>query len=183
MHILYCYRKDRCKMKHMQYISPQTKRSAGFYALCLAVSAGVCAGSLPAVSGFGRMSPWLHQYFSPVLCGDTVFDVFGMTFLSSLIFLTAVFLAGSSAFGQAAGILLLIYRGAGAGVSVSAMYAENGLRSVPSVLLLAVPYSLAVMFVSILAVRENIRSSNRLLRCLAFGETRENGRSSAVDWR
>ena len=158
-------------MKHLQYIPAQTGKNAGLALMSAAITSGVVIGSIPAIKQAGETSPWLHQYFSPILCGDTVFSVFGKTLLSEIIFLTAVFLLGTFAFGQAAGGIMLIYRGIGIGVSVSQMYTVGGLRSLPAVAALALPYSLAVSLVAILAVRESMRSSNRILFYFATGKS------------
>ena len=152
-------------MKHLQYIPAQTGKNAGFALMTGAITSGVVIGSLPAIRLAGEHTPWLHQYFSPLLCGDTVFAVFGKTLLSELLFLAAVFLLGAFAFGQAAGAAMLVYRGVGIGVSVSQMYSAGGLRSVPAVA------ALAVSLIAILAVREAMRSSNRILLFFASGKS------------
>ena len=77
-------------MKHLQYIPAQTGKNAGFALMTGAITSGVVIGSLPAIRLAGEHTPWLHQYFSPLLCGDTVFAVFGKTLLSELLFLAAV---------------------------------------------------------------------------------------------
>ena len=59
-------------MKHIKYI-PARGKGTGFMLMCAACAAGVGIGSLPAV---GADCPWVHQYLSPSLCGDTVFTIF-----------------------------------------------------------------------------------------------------------
>ncbi len=146
-------------MKHIKYI-PARGKGTGFMLMCAACAAGVGIGSLPAV---GADCPWVHQYLSPSLCGDTVFAIFTRTLLSSLLFLAAAFLSGLFVLGQPVGAALLVYRGVGVGASVSAAYAAGGLRALPAVAVLILPYSLAELFVAAVAVREVIRSSNCLL--------------------
>ena len=107
-------------MKHVKYI-PARGKGTGFILMCTACAAGVVIGSLPVISAAGADCPWLHQYFSPSLCGGTVFSIFSRTLLSSLIFLAAAFLAGMFALGQTVGTALLVCRGVGIGVSVSAV--------------------------------------------------------------
>lgn len=162
-------------MKHIKYI-PVHGKSTGFLLMCAAAAAGVGVGSLPAVSSAGEASPWLHQYFSPLLCGDTVAEVFTHTFLSSLLFLAAAFLSGTFVFGQPVGAALLIYRGMGIGISVSAMYAEGGFRYLPAAVVLILPFALADLFISLVAVRELFRSSNDLFRFMVNGEKRSSER-------
>lgn len=144
--------------------------------MCAAAAAGVAMGSVPAVSSAGEASPWLHQYFSPLLRGSTVADVLGHTFLSAVMFLAAAFLAGLFVFGQPVGAALLVYRGVGIGISVSAMYAAGGLKCMPAVAVLVLPFALADLFVSVIAVREVFRSSNELLRFKLYGEKRSSDR-------
>lgn len=146
--------------------------------MCAACAAGVAIGSLPAVNMAGDCSPWVHQYFSPSLCGDTVSAIFARTLLSSLIFIAAAFLSGTFVFGQPVGAALLVYRGVGIGASVSAMYAAGGLRSLPAVVVLILPFALADLFVAVIAVREVLRSSSDLLRFMVSGEKRSSERSS-----
>lgn len=146
--------------------------------MCAACAAGVAIGSLPVVSTAGESCPWVHQYFSPSLCGDTVSAIFAWTLLSSLIFLAAAFLAGTFVFGQSVGAALLVYRGVGVGVSVSAVYAEAGLRGLPAVAVLILPFALADLLLAVIAVREVMRSSNELLRFMLYGEKRSSERSS-----
>ena len=169
--------KGRCGMKHVKYI-PARGKGTGFILMCAVCAAGVAIGSLPVISTAGADSPWLHQYFSPTLCGGTVFSIFTRTLLSSVIFLAAAFLAGAFAFGQTVGTALLVFRGAGIGVSVSAVYAAGGLRALPAVAVLILPFALAELFIAVIAVREVTRSSNSLLSFMASGGKRSSERSS-----
>jgi hypothetical protein len=162
-------------MKHIKYI-PAHGKNKGFLLMCAAAAVGVGIGSLPSVGAAGGASPWLHQYFSPLLCGETVAAVFAHTLTSSLLFLLAAFIAGCFVFGQPVGAALLVYRGVGIGVSASAMYAAGGLRYLPAVAVLLLPFALADLFVSMVAVRELFRSSNELLRFAVYDEKRSSER-------
>ena len=164
-------------MKHVKYI-PARGKGSGFILMCAACAAGVAIGSLPTVSAAGADCPWLHQYLSPSLCGGTVFSIFSRTLLSSLLFLAGLFLAGTFALGQPLGTALLVYRGVGIGVSVSAVYAAGGLRALPAVVALILPFALAELFIAVVAVREVIRSSNDLLRFMVGDGKRSSERSS-----
>ncbi|MCQ2490770.1 MAG: hypothetical protein MJ079_04180 [Ruminococcus sp.] len=164
-------------MKHIKYI-PARGKDTGFILMCAVCAAGVIIGSLPAVSSVGADCPWLHQYLSPTLCGDTVFSIFARTLLSLLLFLAAAFLSGMFALGQPLGTALIFYRGAGIGISVSAVYAAGGLRSLPAVVVLILPFALAELFAAVIAAREVIRSSNELLRFMISGCKRSSERRS-----
>jgi hypothetical protein len=99
------------------------------------------------------------------------------TFLSLVLFVFAAFLFGLSAVGQPFGLALLIYRGIGIGVSVTTLYAVFGTGSVMRVLVLVFPKALAVSAISVLAVRETVRSSNSLLSYCVKSEHDDNRNS------
>ena len=163
-------------MKHVKYI-PSRGKSSGLMLMCAASAVGVAIGSIPDVALAGEVTPWVHQFFSPSLCGDTVFSIFVRTLLSSLIFLSAAFLSGTFVFGQPVGMALLIYRGIGIGVSVSSVYSAGGIKSLPVVAVLILPFALADLFIAAVAIREVVRSSNGLLRFMLYGEKRSSERS------
>lgn len=165
------------KMKHVKYI-PVRGKNSGLLLMCLASTVGIAIGSLPVISLTGEKMPLIHQYLSPSLCGDTVFSIFICTLLSSLIFLAVAFLAGTFIFGKPVGVALLVYRGIGIGVSVSSVYLSGGLKSLPAVAVLILPFALADLFIAAIAVRETARSSNELLHFMIYGERRSSERSS-----
>ncbi|MBO5103639.1 MAG: hypothetical protein J6B74_01055 [Ruminococcus sp.] len=147
-------------MKHLNYTETK-KRHLGFFLLCTAVSVGILAGAVYG-SGHSAENPLIHQYFSPAHCGNTIYEVFRNTSLSLLLFVGTAFLFGISSFGQPVGIIMLIYRGFGIGASTACEYINKGMHAMPSVLLLILPECIAVTLISVLAVRELIRSANSL---------------------
>ena len=164
-------------MRHIRYIPAKTGKNAVFFLMCAAVAFGVFIGSLPFVADKGMDTPLLHQFFSPHLCGNTVFSILYRTSLSALLYLAAVFLLGAFAFGQPASTALLIYRGIGIGVSVYSLYRTAGMRSMPAVIVLILPLAVGTVFVSVLAVRESVRSSNRLLKAMTSDNSGSHERS------
>lgn len=148
-------------------------RNIGKMLLMLVLVIGIAVGGF-----FTDISPtpFLHQYFSPLFSGDTLAEVFRNTFVSLLLFLAAAFLAGLSAFGQISGILMLFYRGFGIGISTALMYAEYGAGALPSVLVLLLPKVLLSTGISVLAVREMIRSSGMLLKYVVNDGSQEHDR-------
>ncbi|MDE5620045.1 MAG: hypothetical protein K2I80_05935 [Ruminococcus sp.] len=147
-------------MKHLNYTETR-KRNLSFFLLCTAVSVGIMAGAVYS-AGHSAENPWIHQYFSPAHCGGTIYEVFRNTSVSLLLFVGTAFLFGISAFGQPVGIMMLIYRGFGIGASAAYEYINKGMHAMPSVLLLILPECIAVTLISVLAVRELIRSANSL---------------------
>ena len=100
-------------MKHRKDLTQTESRRICLFMLNIAVLAGVAAGAVIAVTGKGTGNPLLHQFFSPAYSGDTVLEVFRNTFLTSAIFMVALFLLGFFAFGQPLGVAMLIYSGIG----------------------------------------------------------------------
>ena len=88
-----------------------------------------------------------------------------------ILFLFAAFLAGLSAVGQPFGLLLLVYRGVGIGVSAGAMYALRGQDAILPVIITFLPIASAVSVISALAVRESVRNSGIIFSfCLSRSE-------------
>lgn len=146
-------------MKHRSILTQTESRRMCLFCLNISAIAGIIIGALIAVSATERSDMLLHQYFSPIYSGNTVFEVFRNTFLSSSAFLLAVFILGFTAVGQPFGVGLISFRGVGIGFSVAQMYLQRGIEAVPSVLLLIVPKAVAIVFLLSLAVREMLKLS------------------------
>jgi len=141
--------------------SEQNSRNKGFLILFATVTAGILIGAIYG-TGHSVTSPFIHQYFLPECSGSTIYEVFRNTFLSLGIFTATAFLMGLSALGQPFGLLMLLYRGFGIGVSVSSAYLSKGVHGIPTVLILILPECIAVTFISVLAVRELMRLSKSM---------------------
>jgi len=133
-----------------------------FIILGIAVIFGIAVGTFFQTVSADCSQPLIHQYFAPIYSGNTVLEVFRNTFVSSAVFTAIAFLIGTSAVGLPFGIAMLIYRGFGIGVSSTLMFALNGKGAFPAVAIMILPKAMAVTVVSVLAVRELIRSSSRL---------------------
>ncbi|MBP3762078.1 MAG: stage II sporulation protein M [Ruminococcus sp.] len=155
-------------MKHEKYTDFTKNKNTGIFLMILAVIAGIVIGSFNVKAGD---IPVLHQYFSPVYSGDTLLDVFRNTFMSLALFTAAAFVMGMFTFGQVFGVFLLIYRGYGIGISAAVMYYTMGFGAIPAVVILLLPKALCVVFVSMLAVRELMRSSCAVFRYVTGGNT------------
>lgn len=143
------------------------------------IAAGIVAGSVLEVKKCGAVSsPWIHQFFSPIKCGSAPLEMFGNFFLSSGIFVAAAFFIGLFAIGQPFGAAMLVFRGVGIGASVAGMYEIYGTDAFPAVMLLILPKAVISVMISLLAVRELIRSSNMLLSFTVSGEYHDDKRRS-----
>lgn len=159
-------------MKHISYTAAAGRNSRGLILMYITLIAGIAAGSVWAAGAERTDIPLLHQYFLPLYNGDTVISVFRSSFISLSAYITAAFLLGTSAIGQPVGVLMLLYRGFGIGMSSAVMYINRGAAAFPAVALLILPEAAASAAVSVLAVRELIRSSNSLLYHLLNGGER-----------
>lgn len=140
-----------------------------FVLLAMIVLLGASAGaSMTAFWGIewaqGRV--WLHQYFSPVLSGETVLEVFGNTFMIAAFFAFAEFILGFFSMGQPLCIALLAARGFGIGSAAAQLYIMNGIKAVPAVVVLVLPKAIVLSFIAILGGREMLRLSWLMIRIL-----------------
>lgn len=84
------------------------------------------------------------------------------TLLSLILFLGAAYLTGLFAFGRACGLVLLIYRGIGIGVSAALMYVMYGKSAIVPVMITFLPKATAAAFIAAVAVRESVRNSRAI---------------------
>ncbi len=157
-------------MKYKSTASDSQNNGTGFFLLAVIAAGGILAGAFYVSHGHAAASPLIHQYFSPAEKGKAFSDIFGHTFVSSALFLIAAAVSGLSAVGQPLASALLLYRGFGIGAASAAVYGSSGFNAVSSVLTGVVPKAVAVIAVSVLAVRESIRSSSGIMYYLAKGE-------------
>jgi hypothetical protein len=139
---------------------------------------GVAIGSFITVKHDISGSIWVTQGFMSVAEDVSVYAVIKRDFLSLIFFVSAAFLLGMSAVGQPVGFAMLIYRGIGIGASSATVYALLGKRGLMHIAVLILPKALAFSAVSILAVRELIRSSNLLFGFVFKRDIRDDNRNS-----
>lgn len=163
-------------MKHINTISHNAGRRTSLILFIILIILGIAAGSVYSIWNTAGISPWIHQYFAPLSAGENVFALMSHTFFSASVFSAAAFIIGLSAVGQPLGAVMLIYRGAGIGVSVASMYLLYGKAAVLPVLLLVLPKALAISAIAILSVRELMRSSGAMLSFCLNGEVRDDSR-------
>lgn len=159
-------------MKHIKaYTLDQSKRNTLFI-LTAFVTIGIFIGAFFGARGVDIPdSPWVHQYLYPPFKSGHFLDAFRNTVISSVFFLASIFLFGLFAAGQPLGAAMLVYRGFGIGSCASMLYSEYGRGAVPVIIILLIPKSIAFVYISILAVREDIRCSNFILRSLLYTES------------
>ena len=169
-------------MKRICNLTAVQSRKAFTMLLFAFTAAGAIAGSVYGANHTNISTIWLHQYFIPAPHTSPVLALMKVTFLSSALYLAVAYLSGLFAFGQPIGYLLLIYRGFGMGVSSAVTYARLGIHALPDIMLLLLPRALAVTVLSVLAVRELIRSSGNLLCTLTTGDIRDDKRSGLKNY-
>lgn len=164
-------------MKRIGNLTATQSRKAFTLLLFAFTALGVIAGSVYGAAHPENSSFWIHQYFVPAPDESPIPALIKVNFLSSALFITAAYLTGLFAFGQPFGFCMLIYRGFGMGFSSALTYTIFGIHALPRIMLLLLPRALGVTVISVLAVRELIRSSGSLLHSLTGGEIRDDKRS------
>ena len=142
-------------------------KGTGFLIMAAIAASGIATGAVWAAHGGLTDTPWIHQFFRSE---GSPSQQFLRSTVSALVFLGAVFIAGTSAIGQPAALGLLFYRGFGAGVSAALLYGGMGVRAVPVVAVFLLPKAVGYIFTAMLAVREAVRSSCGLARFMAYGD-------------
>lgn len=165
-------------MKQISNITGSQNRKVCILLLSVLVAAGIITGAVYEVKDSSPLSHWLHQYFAPVYSGSTIMQVMVNTFKSSCLFIAAAFLTGFFAFGQPLGAALLIYRGFGIGASAALMYSLEGSAALPAVAVLILPKAIAVVLISVLAVRELMKASGAVLAWWISEDSRDDNRIS-----
>ncbi|MBQ9139068.1 MAG: hypothetical protein IJX61_00450 [Ruminococcus sp.] len=154
-------------MKKSVYISEKSS-TRWLMPLLFTELAGIIAGSFIALHF--RNSEIFQEYICPEIFGGTALEIFAGTLITSAIFLVLSFFFGLCTFGQPFGIALLLCLGAECSCSAALLYAERGISGIPAVLMMYLPKTAALSAVGILSVREVIRTSTGLLKCLISSE-------------
>ena len=163
-------------MKNISNFTDGQKKKPSALIFLIIVLAGVTAGSFIR-TGSSSALQFLND-FVPSRCGNTVYEVFINSFIRLSAFTVTAFVLGIWAFGQPFGVLMLVYRGLEIGSSTALIYSSRGLSGLPEVLVLVLPKALAVTAVSVLAVRELMRSSCGILKYVLSDCTESTGRGT-----
>ncbi len=155
-------------MKHISTFSENSRNRTSLFPYLSLIITGVVIGSFMAESSAAELS-FFNQYFVPSDNNMSVFVHIKGTFVWSAIFTGCVFCIGLCAIGKLLGILGLLYRGAGIGMSVSYVYASCGKESLLSVAAM-LPKAVAFSVVAALSVREALRSSRNIFNYCMKGE-------------
>lgn len=165
---------------HMKHISTfnSTRTGTSFRVYMIFIIIGVAVGSFITVKHNISGSLWITQGFMSVGGDVPIYTVMKRDVLSLILFVSAAFLLGLSAVGQPVGLAMLIYRGIGIGASSATVYALLGKKGLLHIAALIIPKALAFSVISILAVRELIRSSNLLFGFYFKRDIRDDNRNS-----
>lgn len=158
-------------MKHIKCCTSDKSRRVFLTVLALTATVGIFIGSFFGAERQDLPSAWIHQYFYPFACDRSLFSFFLNDCASAAVFISAVFLFGLFPTGQPLAAVALVYRGFGAGLSAALLYARFGRAAVTAVLLLIIPKAIAYIYISMLAVREGIRSSDYILHMLIYNDS------------
>lgn len=164
--------KGWCGMKHTIYF-PKNERSFSAFLFCIPLLIGTLSGSVWYSGHSGTIPSWIHLYFAPQLCGDTVSDIFFRMLLTELLFTVTALLSGLSAVGQPVSLIQPLYLGFGIGVSAALEYSSGGIDSLPEVFFLLLPKAIMSAVIVYLSVREALRSSCNILRAAVSGDIPE----------
>lgn len=163
-------------MARINSINEKQHTGTGIMLLMLTAAAGIAAGAVfTALNGGQAPSVWLHQYLMPVSSGTPLSEAILHIFTGYILFLSAFFITGTSAIGHPVSLCLLLFRGIGAGVSVSYLYYVSGISAFPEVVFAVLPEAAAALIIAAAAARESMRSSCGLVKCMVQGDTYENG--------
>ncbi len=177
-HIL--IKKGMMRMKHISTFSDKNKTRTSLWAYMLIVMTGISVGSFMIKNNNMAGSVFVNQYFISVNDKLSVFTLARGTFISSLIFTSAAFFFGLCALGKPFGVMLLLYRSAGIGVSVALVYSCMSKASILALLITILPKAIAFSVLAILTVRETFRSSHNIFMfCIkdeVFSESKQSFR-------
>lgn len=157
-------------MKYKSTATDSKNKGTGFLLLSIMAAGGILFGAFFVSHGHSAAYPLIHQYLAPAENGKSFFRIFVHTFGSSAMFLLAAAISGFSAVGQPIASALLVYRGFGIGAASAAVYSASGFGAAVPAIIASFPRTAALLIVSVLAVRESIRSSFGIMYYLAKGE-------------
>ena len=146
-------------MRQINTFNCQKKRTSLLFYMIFII-AGVFIGALIAEKNSLSASVLINQklYTNSFSWHDSTH-----TLVSLLIFLCAAYFTGLFVFGQACGIVLLMYRGIGIDASTGLMYIIHSESAIIPLILTFLPRATAAAFIAALAVRESVHNSKALL--------------------
>ena len=158
----------------MKKISTISEKRTSLTVYMMIIAAGIGIGAFLAKYSSLADNHFVNQFFLVSQNDTEVAALIAGNFLISSLVVTAAFLFGASAVGQPFGVLLLIYRGIGIGISSSAMYLSAGTKAILPVAVIVIPVAIAFSAVAALAVRENVHNSCMIFSC-CFGRSINDG--------
>lgn len=147
-------------------------KSPMFQYCCLAVIllCGVFWGSVLAGKTDISTDSGLLSILQEVLSKDSAtsgfWNLFFASFFSSSLILCISFILGLCALGSPGHIALIFLKGTGIGLSMGAIYVEYGVKGFAICALFILPWALITSFSVMIACREGIRFSFRMMRVL-----------------
>lgn len=149
-------------MKHIVF-SENADKKTGFTFLCI-------INALAIVTGSFTYSDNLFQKAFTLYISKNGFQVLN-DILSLCIFMVLYFLCGLSAVGQTFSVFVLFIEGIKTGAEMSELYKNISDNFVlAKQLVCIIPKTVVILFISVIAVRESIISSNEIFRCISRNE-------------
>jgi stage II sporulation protein M len=134
--------------------------------LTLLVLIGIVIGSLIAKNGGvqnqSSFSFFMQNAFSASTASKGFMSLLMSAFFSSSILICCAFFLGLCAVGSPAIVLILIFKGAGIGLSIGYLYMQYGLKGVAISALCILPQAVLSSVAIIIACREGLRFSVQL---------------------
>jgi stage II sporulation protein M len=134
--------------------------------LVLLILIGVVIGALVAkndgVQNQSSFSFFMQNAFSASTASKGFISLLISAFFSSSILICCAFFLGLCAIGSPAIVLILVFKGAGIGLSIGYLYMQYGLKGVAISALCILPQAVLSSIAIIIACREGIRFSVQL---------------------
>lgn len=159
-----------------QYHSVRISGDMFFTILTVVVLTGVFVGSLfyREISAMDFVETFsVADYFFNAENELYFWNGFFYSVIKNTVLLLLVFISGVCVIGQPMCIVVLLYKGITAGLTLAMIYSNGNIKIFLVSLLIIIPNVVVSTFVLILASREGIRYSNKLFRLVFMNRTEE----------
>ena len=157
------------RVKQISTFSENNRNRTSLLPYLSLIIIGVIIGSFMNGRSFFSNSTFIEQCFIPSDNNTSVFILIKETFLWAMIFTVCAFCIGLCAFGIIPGVILLLYRGAGIGMSISCIYTDYGRASLfPAAAV--IPKAAAFSVIAAMSVRESFKFSRGILNYCIKGD-------------
>ncbi|HCC01053.1 MAG TPA: hypothetical protein DEP42_07580 [Ruminococcaceae bacterium] len=143
-----------------------------YLGLAVLILFGVILGALQSIHGNSGLHVFAQELFSKSAAARGFADLFFSSFFSTAILLCAAFICGICAVGALGIILIALFKGAGIGLAMGAIYIQYGMSGFMICALFILPWALITSFSIVIACREGFSFSIYLAKnILSSGNT------------